>query len=805
VKRRDPEQDARTPDAPPPVRREPVAPPPHPVLALQAAAGNAATARLLQRQVSYAEPNVSYADEDEYTPGDQVTVNTLSPEDQRKLTYARSMLARVEPLPAADEEVLRKLVPGTLIVQLIQERDDARKRLEDLVAEHDSRLGKTTTPSDRWMGPTDPVGDPDVLGGSPFAGETGLPGLIDQQRARVEQLDGAITQACQALGIPGEKEFKDLIESRFPDLFLARAKTIALKMLDENERLVRAEAARMGIDLRPWEGTGFEGTGSGAHAGEPVSRAQMDVLAGVRAGAQELHTMQLESEEAWKDRVAANEENVRQADDEDYDWRTDEGSYWAPDLNQRAQATADEHAQREAAFAQRRDELGLKYPILFRIDDYSKIALASDEEIQRASGSELRDLLENITKTRENIAEGKLKVWNLNEVFDITTQDLGITPASPLYVAVEKKVAEEEHDESILNIAKTALGIAAAIVGAVATGGVALVGTAVAAGVGVSQLAESVSSFLAEGAASDVSLDPVLADISKKSPDLKAVAFDIAALGFDAFDVMRIVKLIAGPVRAARATGDLVQLAGELRAIEGLGERGLETVMASVGREAEIQAGVVRLIKAAGTRFRPADLAQVVADLARYDQKVVADALQELIAAGRVRALTRRTLGEVYADNPARVKKMIQKGYLDANGYLDKTYGVLFLREATLESMSSTALHEVVHFLQDVHRPLMSRFHQEFEAYAAQRHYLQQLWRSGVDPDMAFPSHKWLLNASNEDIVAHLAGHPIYGFAPDAGLNLDDAVIDALASLTRSERVAEGAGAATEAAKKATK
>jgi hypothetical protein len=36
-------------------------------------------------------------------------------------------------------------------------------------------------------------------------------------------------------------------------------------------------------------------------------------------------------------------------------------------------------------------------------------------------------------------------------------------------------------------------------------------------------------------------------------------------------------------------------------------------------------------------------------------------------------------------------------------------------------------------------------------------------------------------------------------------LNLDDAVIDALASLTRSERVAEGAAAATEAATKATK
>lgn len=805
MKRRGPEPDAPAPDAPRERRPEPSAPPPHPVLALQAAAGNAATARLLQRQVSEAEPNVSYAEEDEYTPGDQVTVNTLSPEDQRKLTYARSILARVEPLPAADEEVLRKLVPGTLIMQLIQQRDDEHKRLQDLVKEQDERLGKgPATPSSRWMGPTDPAGDPDIVGGSPFVGES-LPGLIDDRRKRVEELDGAIAQACQALGIPGEKELKELVESRFPDLFLARAKTIALKMLDENERLVRAEAKRMGVDLRVWEGTGFDGTGSGAHAGAPTSPAEMEVLAGVRAGAQELHTMQIESQEAWEDRVAANEENIRRAEDEGYDWRTDENSYWAPDVNQRAQPTAEEHAQREAAFTQRRGELGLKYPILFRVEDYSELALASDAQIQSVTGSKLRDLLENISETRENIAEGDLKVWNLNEVFDITMQDLAITPSSPLYVAVEKRVAEEEHDESMLNIAKNALGIAAAIVGAVATGGLAAVGTAVAVTVSASQLAESVSAFLAEGAASDVSLDPVLADISKKSPDLKAVAFDIAALGLDAYDVARIVKLIAAPVRAARATGDLVQLATELRAIEGLGERGVETVMAAVGREAEIQAGIVRLIKGVGTRFRPADLGQLVADLARYDQKVVADALQDLIDAGRVRVLSREAFAEVYKNEPKFMDAMIKKGMLSSDGMLDKKIGVLFLKEGTLESMSATALHEIVHFLQDVHRPLMSKFHQEFEAFAAQRHYLQQLWRSGVDPDMAFPSWKWLLNASNDDIVRHLATDPVYKVMPDVGLNLDDAVIDALASLTRSERVAGAAEGAKEAATKATK
>jgi hypothetical protein len=236
--------------------------------------------------------------------------------------------------------------------------------------------------------------------------------------------------------------------------------------------------------------------------------------------------MQLEGQEAFEDRLAVNQENIRRADEEDYDWRTDENGFWAPDLAPQTQRAGDEHAQREAAFVERRGELGLKYPVLFRIQDYSELALASDDQIRATTGSKLRELLENIADTRENIASGKLKVWNLNEVFDVTMQDLAIMPNSPLYAAVQKRVGEEERDESILNIAITAIGIAAAIIAALPSAGTSLVvaGTSVAVSSGVWQLSKSVGSFLAEGAASDVSLDPVLADISRSSPDLKAVA-----------------------------------------------------------------------------------------------------------------------------------------------------------------------------------------------------------------------------------------------------------------------------------------
>ena len=143
----------------------------------------------------------------------------------------------------------------------------------------------------------------------------------------MEQLDTAITQACQAIGIPNEKGFRELVESRFPDLFLARAKTIALQMLTENEKLVRAEAKRFGVDLGPWEGTG-----AGSHAGAPPEPAEVEALAGVRAGAKELLGLQAGVQQSWQERMRVNEENKRLADEEGMDWDTG-GGFWAPDLS----------------------------------------------------------------------------------------------------------------------------------------------------------------------------------------------------------------------------------------------------------------------------------------------------------------------------------------------------------------------------------------------------------------------------------------------------------------------------------------
>ena len=232
-------------------------------------------------------------------------------------------------------------------------------------------------------------------------------------------------------------------------------------------------------------------------------------------------------------------------------------------------------------------------------------------------------------------------------------------------------------------------------------------------------------------------------------------------------------------------------LSKQLRAVPELGERGAQAVMASIGREAEIQAGIVRIVRSIGTHFHPADLAQVISDLRRFDSQLVAHALEDLMAAGKVRVLSREAFDEVYAKYPQWKKGLIDHGYLrpTVEGLYDRKFEVLFLKPSTFESLGGVAVHEVTHHLQKVNRPLMGKFHDEFEAFAAQRHYLQRLAASGVDPDMAFPSHKWLMDASNEDIVRHIAQG--YGVAAPAGFDMERAVFDAILSVNREHSLVE--------------
>ncbi|HSI79027.1 MAG TPA: hypothetical protein VK919_00105 [Solirubrobacterales bacterium] len=800
------------------------------MLTLQRQAGNAAT-RTLMRWTPDA-PGETAAGMSLMSPGEATTLSEpgaeeggyceaafLSPGDAARIQYARTTLARVAPLPAEDERVLQQLIPATPILELIAERDRELaeiERIETRLRQLDERVRAERSREEEAAryGP--------LPGGVPWSAEMfaeaaaeteAIAGELDQHQQRAGSLNDAIGRALGELGIESERELRSLVEARFPELFLKRGRQIALTMLNENKRLVEDEAARFGIPLGRGQRVCYVPARRAGH------QQAADPDQGIRSAASELATLARALEQK-RERAQRLDTEIRQSGEQIEVERGREedvrrygplpgGVPWSPEMFTEAEHSLElrqaelariheEIPAAEAALKSRLDELGLAYPVLFRISDYARLARASDEELRDIVGSELSEIWSNIEDTKENIRDGDLKVWNLPQVMEMTMQDLDLTSDSPLIAAVMRKAREEETDEAIWNIAIAAIGLTAAIIAALPSAGTSLTvaGTVVAVGVGGYQLSESVSSFLAESAASDVSLDPVLADISANDPDLLPVALDLVGLGLDAFDVVRCIGLIGDAVRAARV-GDtgLPELRAVLRSVPEIGEQGARRVMATVTREAEIQASVVRVIEAIGTSFHRVDLEDVVAEIRRLGDEAVNRALDDFEATGRIKPLTPDALEEVFgADEAARL--ITEERMLRADGFYDPSNGFIFVKEGAKDSVALNLLHETVHYLQDTYRPSMELFMQEFEAYAAMRHYAQRLVADGVDPAVAFPKWRDLPDWTDDDIYRHIAEQYPH-LTPPANIDLEGAVWNALTELGRVESGAAGAAAAT--------
>ena len=749
---------------------------PHPLLALQAAAGNAATTQLLRQMATPEAPyhtidpgELVSVDEGppvtpalgsgERTPAEPIRIpSDLSPEYKRKLMWARTTLARVDPLNEWDEAVVRKLLPGTPILALLKRRDTLYYEVRDLDATIESQILRRGTP--------DPTGAPRSVGNVAEVEE------LDRKRHELDTTQAAINDALDVLGIKDEKEFYRLVEERFPQIFLDRAKRIAFTVLDENEQVVRTEARRLGVSL-DWFDL------------EDDSLDPDIMVNGMREAAKQVRDHADDRPDYPTEIDDADVMTEKELDDEGYDWKeypTDKPprvsrSYWA---------AVDGHNMEVAATKNR---WALVYPLFLKMypDQVAQMADMTDEQIRDLAGTKFAEVLENIEETRENIRDGDLKTWHLHDIFAMTMQDLGIEAESPLYTSVQQRVRDEEADESILKIALAAIAITGAIIAALPTGGasLAIAGTAVSVTAGVASLSISVREYMAEKSAENVALDPRIADLSAKSPDLGPVIWDIVGLGFDAADVVRIVKLLSGPVRTVRATGDLAQFA---RAVDDLvpelGQDGAARVVRTVTRESEVQRMVVQVVDAMGSRFRAQDLADVEAELAKIGQEGLSRGFQELVDAGRVRPLTEDALVDIFGVVQAEVL-ITQRRVLSWNAFYSRRADAVFVREGEINALSGSVIHELTHRMQQQLRPSMTRYMQEFESFAAQRSYLQRLIADGVDPDVAFPRHKWLANASDADIHRHVV--TAYNVTPPAGFDYANAVLEAIAGLGRVE------------------
>jgi hypothetical protein len=623
----------------------------------------------------------------------------LPPQVAGRLIAVRTTLSKVPPLSPRDQATMERVIPGAPILGLIRERNT----LQEGIATTQQQIA-SLMPS----------------GGQPEESAQHeifeLTRFLEGKREELERLQTMIGAVVQGTGASDESELARLVEKDFPQMFLERGKTIAIRQLDDNREIAVAEAARFGGRLTE-PGTIDEEIYGGGQTLVADRPPNAEDARGLRQAAGELLPLRRAREEAERQSLEFHSGEM----EDEYE-RLQAGVPDPTPILQRAQAAEAEAMAR----------LGPRFPILYRAD-LEAIVGASDAELPGMVQKQIAEVLENIERTRANIENGKLEVWNLRGIVDLTAVDLGIPEGSPLMEVVEGYVRDAKADESLVDMAISALAITAGLVATFATGGVALVAGVIAVGASGYQLAESVDRYMVESAASNVALDPELADISVNEPEIMPIITGIVSLGLDAAALGKAIIALRGPARALLAEGDIVAFAEAARAA--LPPAAAEQLIFRAARIPEVGTAVERAVKAVGNAFRRRDLNQVTALLDKVAERGYADLFDDLVRLDRVHPLTPEAVRGLPGFGEEAVQKMTAEGLFSRPALYEPRSEILLLAPGmNREALSSYVVHEVTHHLVGKFGKGVGEFEEEFMAWKLQRDYLDRLL-STVGPD----------------------------------------------------------------------
>lgn len=677
------------------------------------------------------------------------TAAGLPPEAARQLLYATTTLRHVEPLAQGDRTTLERAVPGAQILTFIQERDEKRSRLNQKTEELQRYQRDIANPPEHGVPPNQEM-------------VSSLTSEIDTLRTDVERLDRLIQAALPTLNVRSEQELARLVTEDFPRMFVERGKRIALAELDQNKTIVEQEIQRYGLNA----------------CVDPSQRQGL-----VRA-AQDLVNRDQEIEELEQS-IQAVRSSIDLPSGGVPDPETMGSSYYdyqrLPQQQERLQQLRQERTQRQQGY-------GLQYPILMQQNlDLRTIASGNEEQINSAVGGRLQEILSNIEDTKANINSGRLKVWNLRNIIEMTSQDLGVGTNQLLQTTINRHIQQEQSDEAALQIGLAALAITAGIIATVATGGLALAAGAVALGVGGYQVSQSAQNYLAESAASNIALDPQIADISRNEPDLFWLVVDIVGVVLDAIQVVRMFNQLRAVARTAMATGEVVEFAAAARRV--LPAAAAERALASFSRQRGVTTAVTRTVEAIGNAFRRADLAEVARRLEQFADQGFHSVFTNLKAQGRVRPLINESsvIAALGRERVAQLGASEMERILSASGYFDPQTGMLLVRPGSLDSVTSTIVHETTHYLQQANGGRVfngiQEFMAEYEAFSMEQRYVQSLFRNaGGNLDVVPSDLVWLVRANEERITAHILENYPNAIRPSS-FNAEQAVQNVLSTL----------------------
>jgi hypothetical protein len=619
----------------------------------------------------------------------------LPPDQQRQLLVAAATLRDVQPLPPDHEATLRQAIPATPLFQMIGERDTKRGQLREQTTELSRIREMQTNPPENGAPPT-----PEMI--------TQVSAAVDTLTADVTRLEQMIHDGLRPLGLDSEAQLTDLITNRFPAMFLDRGKQIALAELEHNRKIVEAETERYGLNA----------------CVDPAARQALTSAA--RDLIEHDHHIG-----ALQQRITQARSDVDMPDGGVPDPSRMSSSYHdiGPLQDQLNQA----NEQRE----QLRKRYAVQHPILLRTNvDLAAMASGDQARFDEAVGGPLRRISEDIGHSKENVQSGRLKVWNLNNIVDMTNQDLGIIQNQVLQTALQNHIRQEQSDEAMVTMAVSALAITAGLIATFASGGLALAGAAVALGAGGYQASQSVQNYLAEGSANNVALDPAVADLSRQEPELGWMLLDLISVGLDAVSVVHAFQAMRAAGRLVAETGDVVEFATQARRV--VPGPGAERLVVSASRRTGSGGGARQVMLALrdSTAFHPNALVAVERQITKISGKGWGKVFQHLRSRDRVRPLTEEALKAVYGE--AHAAEIIATNKVDAS--LGGLYvaiegapgeGHLFLANGRTDAVAELAIHETTHYLQDANKLELDKFTKEFQAWLAQADYLDRLQKLG--------------------------------------------------------------------------
>lgn len=356
----------------------------------------------------------------------------------------------------------------------------------------------------------------------------GIANYTDQRRAALQRADVIVERELAALGLSNPQQLIDLYAEEMPRMVLARAKQVALGMLNKNEGIVRAELKRYGTGANP---TDIEGL---RNADQEI-KLRNDDLRRLQAQLDELENGSAAQRNQSRGMGIAN--------------------YTQQNL-QRMAPIAEELSVRRSEFEQIKLQYGTRFPVLMAKDYHPGMyTQGSPEQIAERAGEPLHEVLDNIEEVREEIQDDDMKVWNIKRAVSTAMLEMGIADQPDMIHAIQRHIERQEASEAFLQMVVAALALGTTLM----SGPLA---PFVGAAWGVGFAAEGIDRYSMESAANNVALDPEVRDISANEPSLLWLVIDIAGAVIDLGAVLAALRPVA---RAAMASGKIAEFSAAAR------------------------------------------------------------------------------------------------------------------------------------------------------------------------------------------------------------------------------------------------